>query len=168
MMTMRHSCSFQRHIACGRGNKMNGSRTWALVMNGVRARILRGVADGNGENPAEIVSRSSLTNLRGFLAMNTELDDLPDIGRGAAESDPVMRDMKDFAAETGAILERHRRAGDFARLAVFAEPRMLAILRTELPATLRRAIVLELPLNLITLPERELRERIRTHLSNSD
>ena len=146
---------------------MNGSRTWALVMNGVRARILRGVADGDGEEPYEIVSRAALRHLRDVLARKADPDDPSAIDRRHMEGDPVVRDMQEFAAETGALLERHHRAGDFARLALFAEPRMLAILRSELPATLRRAIVLELPLNLVTLPEQELLQRVRTHLGNT-
>jgi protein required for attachment to host cells len=145
---------------------MNGSRTWALVMNGVRARILRGVANGDGEDHAEIVSRAALRHMRDMLARQTGPDDLPEVDREDTEGDSVARDMQEFAAETGEVLEQHRRAGDFARLAVFAEARMLAVLRAELPATLRKAVVLELPLNLITLPERELRQRVRAHLLN--
>ena len=141
---------------------MNGSRTWALVMNGVRARILRGVANGDGEDHVEIVSRAALRHMRDMLARQTG----PGVDREDTEGDSVARDMQEFAAETGEVLEQHRRAGDFARLAVFAEPRMLAVLRAELPATLRKAVVLELPLNLITLPERELRQRVRAHLLN--
>ncbi len=144
---------------------MNVSRTWALVMNGVRSRILRGLANVDGEEHVEIVSHASLRHTRDVLA---GLSDPSDQERRYTESNAVVRDMQDFAAEIGDMLEQHRRAGDFARLAVFATPRMLAILRTELPATLRKAVVLELPMDLINLPERELRERVQSHLHNND
>ena len=144
---------------------MNGPRTWALVMNSTRARILRGLATVDGEEHVEIVSRASLRHTRDVLA---GLSDPSDPERRHTESNAVVRDMQDFAAKTGEFLEQHRRAGDFARLAVFATPRMLAILRTEFPATLRKAVVLELPMDLITLPERELRDRVQSHLHNND
>lgn len=137
---------------------MNDKRTWALVMNSTRARILCGLANVDGEERIEIVSRASLRHIRDVLA---GLSDPSDEEQRQAQSDAVIHDMQDFTAETGALLERHRRAGNFARLAVFATPRMLAILRTEFPATLRTAIFLEQEMNLINLSERELRERVR-------
>jgi protein required for attachment to host cells len=144
---------------------MNGPRTWALVMNSTRARILRGLATVDGEEHVEIVSRASLRHTRDVLA---GLSDPSDPDRRHTESNAVIRDMQDFAAEIGDMLEQHRRAGDFARLAVFAPPRMLALLRTEFPATLRTAVVLEQAVNMINLPEHELRERVQIYLHNND
>lgn len=147
-----------------RGATLRGKRTWALVMSGVRARILRDVEDSDGEEPVEIVSKAQSTHLRDLLT------DKP--GRSFSSgssgrrsrmepgSDPVLRDMQEFAAETAEVLEHHRRAGDFERLAVFAEPKMLGILRAECPAALWSSVCLDLPINLISLPPKELRERV--------
>lgn len=150
---------------------MGGSRTWALAMNGTRARILRGVEDSDGEDPVELVSRAHATHLRDIMS------DQPgrsyssgSIGRRSGielGSDPILRDMQDFASETAEFLEKHRRAGDFARLAVFAEPKMLGILRKESPATLWATVILDRPLNLIALSERELRERVCNEIRDS-
>ena len=149
---------------------MRGTRTWALVMNGVRARVLRGVEDSDGEDPVELVSRANSTHLRDIMT------DKP--GRSFASgasgrrsgmelgSDPILRDMQDFAGETADFLEKHRRAGDFARLAVFAEPKMLGILRKEFPATLWSTVFLDMPLNLIALPESALRSRVIDEIRN--
>ena len=82
-------------------------------------------------------------------------------------SDPVLREMQDFAKETAEVLDRHRQAGDFARLAVFAEPKMLGILRAECPAALWATVFLDLPTNLISLPERELRDRVLDHIRSN-
>lgn len=139
-------------------------------MNGARARILRGVEDNDGEDTVELVSRASSTHLRDIMT------DKP--GRSFASgapgrrsaiemgSDPILRDMQEFAGETADLLEKHRRAGDFARLAVFAEPKMLGILRKECPATLWATVILDLPMNLIALPERELRLRVLDEIRN--
>ena len=45
-------------------------------------------------------------------------------------------------------------------LVVFASPKMLGILRQEMPSDLRSAVVLERDLNLINLPEADLRETV--------
>ena len=64
--------------------------------------------------------------------------------------------MQDFAQETLSVLESHLRAGRFNRLAVFAAPKMLGILRQEMPASLLAAVVLEKDANLINLPDDDL------------
>ena len=159
-----------RMIADFRGGMMRGSRTWALVMDGTRARILRGVMDHDGEDTVELVSRSPSTHLRDIMA------DRPgrsfssgSAGRRSGKelgSDPILRDMQDFATETTDVLEKHRRAGDFARLAVFAEPKMLGILRAECPTALWDTVFLDMPLNLVALSERDLRSRVLAEIEN--
>jgi protein required for attachment to host cells len=69
--------------------------------------------------------------------------------------------MQEFARETLQDLEKHHRAGDYAQLAIFSAPRMLGILREELPDGLRSAVILECPSNFINLPEAELKEKVR-------
>ena len=81
-------------------------------------------------------------------------------------SDPILRDMHEFAGETADFLEKHRRAGDFARLAVFAQPKMLGILRKEFPATLWATVILDVPMNLIALSEGDLRARVIHEIRN--
>ena len=106
--------------------------TWALVTNGVRARILRGLEDGDSEDPVELVSKTASTHLREILS------DKP--GR-SFESDGS-----------------GRRAGRLTRLAIFAAPKILGILRQELPTSLKEAVILQRDVNLIPLPEKELRD----------
>ncbi|MDD9731290.1 host attachment protein [Mameliella sp. AT18] len=150
---------------------MSRSRTWALIMDSVRARVLRGVEGADGEEPVELVSRAKSTHLRDIMADKAGRSFSSDgSGRRSAMelgADPIHRDMQEFAVDTAEFLERHRRAGDFARLAVFAEPKMLGILRTECPATLWAAVCLDRPLNLISLPERELRERVLEQIQSN-
>jgi protein required for attachment to host cells len=135
-----------------------------LVTNGAQARILRDVEHADAVEPVELVSREPLTHLRDIMS------DKP--GRSFASrargrrsamepgSDPVLRVMQDFAAETAEYLEKHRLAGDFSRLAVLAEPKMLGVLRSTFPAGLWATVFLDLPINLTTLPDRELGARV--------
>jgi len=139
-------------------------------MNGVRARILRGVEDNDGEDTVELVSRATSTHLRDIMTDKPGRSFASGASgrRSAIElgSDPILRDMQDFAGETAEFLEKHRRGGDFARLAVFAEPKMLGILRKECPATLWATVFLDLPLNLIALSEHDLRARVINEIRN--
>ncbi|EPX83692.1 host attachment protein [Salipiger mucosus] len=139
--------------------------TWALVSNGVRARILRALEGGDGEEPIELVSKAESTHLRDILSDRSGRSFASDHSgrRSAMEpgSDPIRRDMQDFASDTLEMLEGHHRARDFGRLAILAEPGMLGILRQQMPAGLRPAVVLERPVNLVGLPAAELRETVR-------
>ncbi|MDG1167629.1 MAG: host attachment protein [Sulfitobacter sp.] len=134
--------------------------TWALVTNGVQARILRGLENGGAQAPIDIVSKADSTHLRDIMSDRSGRSfKSGDTGRRSGMelgSDPVRRDMQDFAQETLSVLESHLRAGRFNRLAVFAAPKMLGILRQEMPASLLAAVVLEKDANLINLPDDDL------------
>ncbi len=139
-------------------------KTWALVTDGVHARILRGLEDGDAEAPIEIVSKAPSTHLRDLLSdkAGRSFASTQTGQRSAMEpgSDPVLRDMQDFAAETLAVLVRHARSGHMTHLAIFAAPKMLGILRKEMPAALRDAVILEKDLNLMNLSEDDLRAHV--------
>lgn len=156
-----HARSWGRREGWGVGH----SKTWALVTNGVRARILRGLETRGAQDPIELVSKTRSTHLRDALSDKPGRSFASDgSGRRSAMApgtDPIQRDMQDFARETLTLLEQHFRARDYALLAIFAAPKMLGILRQELPASLRDAVTLERATNLIGLPEAELRETVR-------
>lgn len=143
---------------------MARKNTWALVTNGVRARVLRGLEDGDSEGPIELISKAESTHLRDLLTdkAGRSFSSSGDGQRSAMEpgSDPILRDMQDFATETLGMIEGHHRAGRMTHLAIFAAPKMLGILRKEMPASLREAIILERDLNLINLSQAELREHV--------
>jgi protein required for attachment to host cells len=68
--------------------------------------------------------------------------------------------MQDFARDIAADLDRHRRAGDFRRLAILAPPEVLPILRGERPRLLHAAVFLEHPVNLMPMGEGALRSAV--------
>ena len=143
---------------------MKSPVTWALVSNGVRARILRDL-DGDGAEPSvELVRKTQATHLRDVLTDKPGRSFASDASgrRSAMEpgTDPILRDMQDFAREMVDLLDAAHRAGKFSRLAVLAAPKMLGILRKTLPASLRACVVLEQASNLIWLPEADLRDAV--------
>lgn len=139
-------------------------KTWALVTNGVRARILRGLEGHGTEDPAELVSKAPSTHLRDLLSDKAGCSfSSGDTARRSAlapGSDPILRDMQDFATETLDVLEGHFRAGRMTRLAILAAPGMLGLLRKQMPAALQGAVILERDLNLINLPAADLRAQV--------
>lgn len=146
------------------------SRLWALAINSTQARVIRGFGSGEDPAPAE-------------LALHTEMRKPGDVmsdkpGRSFAShgggrrsaieyaSDPVAEGQRDFIRQVIALLETHRRADDFDRLAIFAEHDMLGLLRQLLPQSLQALVVCEVPKNLLHLSEHELPKTILQELKD--
>jgi protein required for attachment to host cells len=136
---------------------MSKRETWALVTDGVRARILRGV-EGRAGTTVELVSKTSSAHLRALLAEEKER---------TLGGEAVRRDMRDFARETLRLLDQHRLAGDFDRLAIFAPAAMLGFLRETMPPGLRTAVAAEVAANLVHAPADELRAAVHRVLTQS-
>ena len=138
------------------------SKTWALVINGARCRILRGLAVDGDEVPAELVLRSESRHLRDIMSDKPGRSFASAGGerRSAMEyaSDQIAEDRREFLRQVITLLESHRCAGDFDRLAIFAEHDMLGYLRQMLPRTLADLVILEEPKNLLHLSAKDLAE----------
>lgn len=149
---------------------MRGSEIWALVMNGVEARILRDVDKRDGAPPILLQSGAESTHLGEIMAdkAGRSFASGPGPRRSAMEpgSDPVLREMKAFVAEVADCLQRHHRRGAFSHLAIFAEPKVLGLLRSEFPAELWETVTLDEALNLVSLSDHELRVRVRDRVRN--
>lgn len=147
---------------------MRSPTTWALVSNGVRARILRNIDADDAKILPELLRKTRARHLRDLLTDRPGRSFAADArGRRSATdagSDPILRDMQDFARDVGAFLDDAQRAGKFGRLALLATPKMLGILRRTFPTSLRDCVILERPANLVWLPEAELRRAIREML----
>lgn len=139
------------------------SRTWALVLNGSRCRILRELSSSSDEGLSELVLRSESRKLRDIMSDKPGRSFASKGGRRSAmeySGDPVSEDQREFIRQIIALLESHRRAGDFVRLAVFAEHDMLGQLREMMPQSLADLVVREVPKNLLHLSEQDLVEAV--------
>lgn len=138
-------------------------KTWALVTNGARCRILRGVGGGEGAL-AELVLRCEARNLRDIMSDKAGRSFVSKGGNRrsalAYASDPIAEDRREFIRQIIALLESHRRAGEFSSLAVFAEHNMLGHLRQMMPQTLVAMVICEVPKNLLHLTAPELAEAV--------
>jgi protein required for attachment to host cells len=146
------------------------SRTWALAMNGTRARIVRGLGAGGDTGPAELVLRSDGRRLRAMMETRQGRPASSPNGRrrSALENgyDPVAEDRNDFIRQVIAVLDSHRRADEFDRLAVFAERDTLTNLRHLMPQSLQETVLCEVPRNLLHLSARDLSKTVSDELNN--
>ncbi len=148
----------------------NNSRTWALVMNGTRCRILRGLVRDQDDALAELVLRSEFRNLRDIMSDKPGRS-FPAMGGGrrsamAYSNDPIAEDQREFIRQVIALLDSHRRAGEYDRLAIFAEHDMLGHLRQMMPRTLRDMVIREVPKNLLQLSAQDLLDTILQELND--
>ena len=80
--------------------------------------------------------------------------------------DPIAEDQREFIRQIIALLESHRRADDFDRLAVFAEHDMLGHLRRMMPQSLTDLVIREVPKNLLHLSAQELAQAVSRALQD--
>jgi protein required for attachment to host cells len=139
-------------------------RTWALVMNATRARIVRDIHQRPGEAQTELVLKTEAHKLKDIMS------DRPgrsfssgSAGRRSAMaygSDPLEEDERVFARQVLTLLDTHRRSEDFDALAIYAEPHTLGMIRKEMPAGLRDLVVKEVAKNLVHLSPHDLQETL--------
>lgn len=144
---------------------MKTPRVWVLVADGSRARILRDPFRKSGpeEGREELVFRAEQRQLREIMADKPGRSFASEGARRSSmeyRSDPVREDERAFAALLAEVLDSHRRAGDFDRLAVVAAPRTLGDLRHAFTNALRSITVREVPRDLTRMPAPELREAL--------
>ncbi len=150
---------------------MHKPKTWALAANGAQARILVGLEAVNesGPPPQELTLEIEPRKLGEVMADRPGRSFVPagDGRRSGMEyaSDPAKEDMRAFAGEVVGLLEQHRAKGDFARLAVFAAPAMLGLLRDAMTPELKGAVFLEHDKNLLHEAPKALRATVRGAIS---
>lgn len=125
---------------------MRRHRLWVLLIDETRARILRAAPGGDAGPATDLVLRAGQPRLRRLMVARAGTglavfgDRHPAV---TARSQVLLKDAGAFAQEVVAVLEAHRLAGELDRLAIFATPVMLALLRERLSAGLRRCLVRE-------------------------
>jgi protein required for attachment to host cells len=140
--------------------------TWGIAIDGARARIVRDL-----EHPlhgAPIPEELGLeVRPQRLGALMTDRPGRGHASAGAARSameyasDPVRDAERDFCEEALWLLGSHHRRGDFDRLVVAAEPRMLGILRDRRTPEMAAATVAEVPRDYTRLAPADLRARLR-------
>jgi protein required for attachment to host cells len=150
--------------------RKDNSKLWALAINSTHARVVRGFGKGEEPAPKELVLQSEMHKPRDVMSDKPGRS-FASMGGGRRSSieystDLVAEGQRGFIRQVIPLLEGHRRAGDFDRLAIFAEHDMLGLLRQLLPQSLQELVVCEVPKNLLHLSEHELPKTIQQELKD--
>lgn len=142
-------------------------RTWVVVADGARGRIL--LSEGPGHLEPARDQEFIGTKLPGREA---EADrpgrtfDRAGEGRHAYEppTDPRRKQKEEFARAIAAVLTEGADDGSYDRLVLVAPPKTLGDLRALLPKRVARCVTDEVPKGLIEVPLQELPDRLRDAL----
>jgi protein required for attachment to host cells len=136
------------------------SRLWILVINSTRARILRGLTTSGQSAAVELVMKGEVKNLREMFSerpgQETPSQDQRHLSRFERGSASVSKDRREFIGQVLAMLDSHRRAGEFDTLAIFADTEVLGLLRQMMPEALRALVICEVAKNLVHLSAESL------------
>jgi protein required for attachment to host cells len=140
--------------------------TWGLAIDGSRARIVRDLETPlHGAPIPEELGLSVQAHRLGEIMADRPGHGHESVGlrRSAMEyaSDPLRDADRAFCDEVLELLATHQRQGDFDRLVVAAEPRMLGHLRDRRSDAIAGATVAESPKDWTKLSATDLRDRLR-------
>ena len=151
---------------------MEGRSRWVLVLNASLARILRELPAAGSPRRSELVLRATHHRLQRMIqaagdvprcAAGLRLTPAPTDARAMLEEDEW-----EFVRLVVAILEAHRRSGDFGALCVIAKPQTLARFREAMPRSLRHTIDHEIPGDLAHAVPAVLWELVRRELGRRE
>ncbi len=140
---------------------MKAKTTWILIADGARARIVR-QADAKAEaagQAEDLLFEIDHKPLREIMSDRPGRSFASEGARRSAmdyRSEPEREQEARFAHTLLEELERRLVDGEFERLAIVAEPRMLGALRQKLSPALRQTIVAEVAKDLTKIPRQEL------------
>ena len=140
---------------------MRTKRTWALVADGAKARIVKNFGHESGPTIVELAgNKQALGSImadgagRSYASAGNRRSSME------LSSDPVRDNERAFATTISQILDKHVVSGDLDALIVICEHRMLGDLRKTLSPRVKQKITQETDKNLTGMPEKELLESI--------
>ncbi len=139
---------------------MKPVRTWILLADGTRARIVCHTGPGKGLKEVRGMEFEGDNSRSGDLVTDRPGRTFDSAGahRHAMEptSDPQREAKRSFAAELVARLQEQLQAQAFDRLVLVAAPATLGDMRKVLPKSLLAVVYGEVPKNLVHVPNQEL------------
>lgn len=143
-------------------------KTWALVANGGRARIVKYLGDSNARevfdiNDGQLKTSELLTDRAGrsFASKGKSRSGME------LHTDPVRNQERLFAEELTGFLAEKFKQGDINALMVVASPRTLGDLRSALPKSLKSRVICESDKDLTQLPVPKLLEALHQMLGKT-
>ncbi len=143
---------------------MKADKTWVLIADGARARLV--AAEGHGKS-LQLVEKLELS--AGHRPNRELLDDKPSRvfeSHGATrhsvepKSDPHRELKRDFAQELAEVLDASLDKHEFDKLVVVASPVTLGDLRRALSEAVKAAVIAEVSKDLTKVPNHEIARHI--------
>ena len=139
---------------------MKAPRTWILIANGARARIVENSGVGKGVTAVPGKAFEQKPNQAGDIMADRpgRTFDSKGSGRHAMEygSDPVRVREKNFAGMLCEQLQQARAAGEYERLVVVASPQALGDLREAMSPDVKATLLEEIAKDLTHEPNNKL------------
>jgi protein required for attachment to host cells len=150
---------------------MKAPRTWIVLADASRARILRHLPDHQeSDGKHDEIQLYSEHRRRGEIMADKAGRSFASEGtrRSAMEyrSDPVREEERAFAKRIARLLEERRLEDDFDRLVIFAAPRTLGDLRDAMEEGVRKLTIAEIDKDLTRLAGKALRDEIEREAPN--
>jgi protein required for attachment to host cells len=147
---------------------MRQKRTWILVADGARARVLRSAGRDRHLEAVEGLELAA-DHARTHELMTDRLGRVVEAhgkARHAVEpkSDPHRELKRSFAAKLAAILDERLQQGAYHRLVLVAPPKMLGDLRAALSPAVRHAVAAELAKDLTQVTMRDIPDHLHGHI----
>ena len=139
---------------------MKPVRTWILLADGTRARVLCNTGPGKGLQQVQGMEIEGDNYRSGDIMADRPGRTFDSAGshRHAMEphSDPQREAKRSFAADMVTELQQQLQAQSFDRLILVAAPATLGDIRKILPKSLLGVVYAEVPKNLVQIPDNEL------------
>jgi protein required for attachment to host cells len=139
---------------------MKPTRTWVLIADGARARVLENDGPGRGLTAVEGLIFSSDHSATHDLVLDRQGRSFSSQGHGRSAIEPHSdphRDLKTkFAHHLADVLSRGLEQGSYDRLVIVATPVTLGDLRAAMTDPVRSKIIGELAQDLTKLPTAEV------------
>ena len=146
---------------------MKPVRTWIVIADGARARIVKNAGPGRGvESDSNLVFRSEHRKLQEIMADRPGRG-FDSVGKGRHAmtdgADAVREDERHFLQSLAERLEKEAMADAYDRLILIAPPRALGDLRPFLSKPVKNRVHDEIAKDLTQLPN----DRLADHLSDT-
>jgi protein required for attachment to host cells len=143
---------------------MKPTRTWILVADGARARVLENTGPGKGvsEVAGMEFAEDALRNREIMSDRPGRSFESADQSRHAMEPPTDPKQLAETAFVTGLVemLDDKFKAGEFDRLVLVAAPRALGDIRKALPKELAQVVYGELAKDLTKVPNTEMEKHL--------
>lgn len=148
---------------------MKATKTWILIADGARARVLENTGPGKGVNEVDGLEFSQEPLQNKDIMTDKPGRAFSSVGHGRSgmepPTDPADKREADFVANLANVLDKKLQKGAFDRLIIAAAPQALGNLRKALSAQVQDKVHAELAKDLTKIPNDEVHKHFEDVLA---